>query len=139
LLPDEHDEPPGGGDGEQVEQDGLERQDQRAEGTDASRPALGTIVPNPGGPGSGAIDEAADWRELLAPLRRRRDILLIDPRGTGRSGALSCPGLAAKDPLSLDLAGLVTTCAPVSVRARRALRLVRRRRRLRCRSRRAGY
>ena len=31
VLEDEHDQPPGGGDGEQVQEDGLERQDQRAE------------------------------------------------------------------------------------------------------------
>ncbi len=32
VLEDEHDQAPGGGDGEQVQQDGLQRQDQRAEG-----------------------------------------------------------------------------------------------------------
>ncbi|MDA0170970.1 alpha/beta hydrolase [Solirubrobacter taibaiensis] len=77
---------------------------------DTGRPALGTIVPNPGGPGSGAIAEAATYEELFAPLRERRDLLLIDPRGTGGSGALACPSLAARDPLTLDLAGLVATC-----------------------------
>ena len=78
--------------------------------TDTSRPALGTILPNPGGPGSGAIADAARYEKLFAPLRKRRDLLLIDPRGTGESGALACPSLATKDPLTLDLAGLVTAC-----------------------------
>lgn len=78
--------------------------------TDTSRPALGTILPNPGGPGSGPIIEADAWRKRLAPLRRRRDILLIDPRGTGKSGALPCPSLAAQDPFTLDLADITTTC-----------------------------
>jgi pimeloyl-ACP methyl ester carboxylesterase len=77
---------------------------------DTSRPALGTILPNPGGPGSGAIAEADGYKQLLAPLRKRRDLLLIDPRGTGESGALACPSLATKDALTLDLAGVVTAC-----------------------------
>lgn len=78
--------------------------------TDTSRPALGTILPNPGGPGNGAIAEAGTYAEALAPLRTRRDLLLIDPRGTGASGALACPSLATKDPFTLDLSGLVATC-----------------------------
>jgi pimeloyl-ACP methyl ester carboxylesterase len=66
----------------------------------ASRPSLGTIVYNPGGPGARAISsEAAPFVRGLASLRRRRDVLLVDPRGTGRSEALGCdafadPGLA---------------------------------------------
>ena len=78
--------------------------------TDTSRPAASTIVPNPGGPGSGPIGEAQDWAERLAPLRKRRDILLIDPRGTGQSGALACPSLASQNVLTLDLAGIATAC-----------------------------
>src|SRR6188472_3002714 len=61
--------------------------------TDASRPALGTIVPNPGGPGESTIAAAGLYTGALAPLRERRDLLLIDPRGTGHSGALSCLSL----------------------------------------------
>src|SRR3954449_7133521 len=79
--------------------------------TDTSRPALGTIVPNPGGPGQSTIASAGRYVGALAPLRERRDLLLIDPRGTGRSGALGCPGLAGKDPLALDYAGLIDACA----------------------------
>ena len=59
--------------------------------TDTSRPALGTIVPNPGGPGQSTTASAGLYLDALAPLRRRRDLLLIDPRGTGQSGALGCP------------------------------------------------
>lgn len=78
--------------------------------TDASRPALGTVVPNPGGPGQSTIASAGLYTGALAPLRKRRDLLLIDPRGTGQSGALSCPSLAAHDPLTLDQAGIGTLC-----------------------------
>jgi pimeloyl-ACP methyl ester carboxylesterase len=67
---------------------------------DDSKPALGTVVYNPGGPGASAINsERADFVKRLGSLRRRREVLLVDPRGTGRSEALSCralssPGLA---------------------------------------------
>ena len=78
--------------------------------TDTSRPALGTIVPNPGGPGNSTTAFAA-YEPAFAPLRARRDLLLIDARGTGRSGALSCPSLAAHDPLSVDKTTLGALCA----------------------------
>ena len=78
--------------------------------TDTTRPTVGTIVPNPGGPGQAAIASAALYLQALAPLRRDRDLLLIDPRGTGQSGALSCPSLATQDPLSLDLASIGRLC-----------------------------
>jgi pimeloyl-ACP methyl ester carboxylesterase len=66
--------------------------------TDQSRPSLGTVVPNPGGPGTSNIDLAGDqFQGALAPILDRRDLLLIDPRGTGRSDPLSCPALATSD------------------------------------------
>jgi pimeloyl-ACP methyl ester carboxylesterase len=62
---------------------------------DEARPSLGTIVPNPGGPGVAAIGSPeAPYAELFAPLLDRRDLVLIDPRGTGRSGALACRSIA---------------------------------------------
>ena len=78
--------------------------------TDTSRPALGTIVPNPGGPGNSTTAFTA-YEPAFAPLRARRDLLLIDARGTGKSGALSCPSLAAHDPLSIDKTTLGSLCA----------------------------
>src|SRR3954452_16013273 len=79
--------------------------------TDTSRPALGTIVPNPGGPGESTTAAAGLYTGGLAPLRARRDLLLIDPRGTGSSGALTCPSLAAENPLEVDQARVGTLCA----------------------------
>ncbi|GLZ00481.1 alpha/beta hydrolase [Actinoplanes sp. NBRC 103695] len=65
---------------------------------DRSRPSLGTIVPNPGGPGTSTIDLAGDdFAGALAPILDRRDLLLIDPRGVGRSDPFSCPALAGPD------------------------------------------
>jgi pimeloyl-ACP methyl ester carboxylesterase len=78
--------------------------------TDTARPAAGTIVPNPGGPGQAAIASAGLYLRPMAPLRRDRDLLLIDPRGTGQSGALPCPSLSSRDPLSLDPESIGTIC-----------------------------
>jgi pimeloyl-ACP methyl ester carboxylesterase len=61
---------------------------------DASRPSLGTLVPNPGGPGVSVIGSSeAQYARSLAPLLDRRDLLLVDPRGTGRSDAIACKTL----------------------------------------------
>jgi pimeloyl-ACP methyl ester carboxylesterase len=43
-----------------------------------------------GGPGQSAIDLAAPMSRLLARLGNRRDVVLIDQRGTGRSAPLKC-------------------------------------------------
>lgn len=62
---------------------------------DASRPSLGTIVYNPGGPGAPAItSDGAAFAHSLASVRERRELLLVDPRGTGRSEPLNCAPLS---------------------------------------------
>jgi pimeloyl-ACP methyl ester carboxylesterase len=45
-----------------------------------------------GGPGQSAIDLAGPVGRLLARLSNRRDLVLIDQRGTGRSAPLHCEG-----------------------------------------------
>lgn len=47
-----------------------------------------------GGPGDSATRAAAGFGEIFAPLRAKRDIVLIDVRGTGESAPLFCPQLA---------------------------------------------
>src|SRR3954454_19877085 len=64
---------------------------------DQSRAAIGTVVPNPGGPGASAIESAPFYTDILAPLLTDHDLLLIDPRGIGRSGPIRC-GLATAPP-----------------------------------------
>ena len=59
--------------------------------TDTSRPALGTIVPNPGGPGQSTTASAGLYVDALAPLRKRRDLLLIDPAGPGSPARWAVP------------------------------------------------
>jgi pimeloyl-ACP methyl ester carboxylesterase len=59
----------------------------------APGPAAGTILASHGGPGVSTTGEAGFFRFLFEPLLDRRDLLLIDLRGTGRSGAIECDGL----------------------------------------------
>jgi pimeloyl-ACP methyl ester carboxylesterase len=80
--------------------------------TDAARPARGTIVPNPGGPGQATIGSAGLYLKPFGPLLRRWDVLFIDARGTGGSSALACPGLTSQDPLSLDYTLVGRVCGP---------------------------
>lgn len=66
----------------------------------------GRALPDPilllmGGPGEAAISEAAYYAETLAALRRDRDILLIDQRGTGNSHRLFCDIYAGLEPAVL--------------------------------------
>lgn len=56
------------------------------------------IVPLLGGPGESAI-EAAEWSvHRLEPMLNDRDLLLVDQRGTGQSGALRCHFFSQDDP-----------------------------------------
>ena len=52
--------------------------------------AAGTLVATEGGPGYPATGSREDYLALFAPLRARYDVLIMDNRGTGRSGALDC-------------------------------------------------
>jgi pimeloyl-ACP methyl ester carboxylesterase len=53
-----------------------------------------------GGPGQSAIELAGSWARLLARVSNRRDIVLVDQRGTGRSAKLACPELPPTTPLA---------------------------------------
>lgn len=53
-------------------------------------PALGTIAPNPGGPGVPLIAHAEQAVQLSARMLEDHDLLLVDPRGTGLSSPLDC-------------------------------------------------
>jgi pimeloyl-ACP methyl ester carboxylesterase len=60
-------------------------------------PALARVKrPDPvvflaGGPGQSAVDLAGPALAMVGRLSNRRDLVLIDQRGTGRSAPLSCP------------------------------------------------
>ena len=53
-----------------------------------------------GGPGQSAMELGGTVSRLLARLAYRRDIVLIDQRGTGRSASLACPAIEPMAPLS---------------------------------------
>ncbi|HEY7456370.1 MAG TPA: alpha/beta fold hydrolase, partial [Solirubrobacterales bacterium] len=63
--------------------------------SDRSRPSLGTILATDGGPGyaSTAAPYVRSLSAVLAPLLRRRELVFVDARGTGRSGVVDCPTL----------------------------------------------
>jgi pimeloyl-ACP methyl ester carboxylesterase len=63
-----------------------------------------------GGPGQ-AASRLAPFASRLAEIRRTRDIVLIDQRGTGRSSPLACEALAPRDD---PLEALATDPAPMA-------------------------
>jgi len=48
------------------------------------------FVPIAGGPGQGTVDFYAAYRSAFEMVRRDRDIVLLDQRGTGESAAMNC-------------------------------------------------
>ena len=65
--------------------------------------AQGMLVATEGGPGYPATETRSDYLELYAPLRATRDVLIMDNRGTGRSGAIDCPALQTSPMLTEEL------------------------------------
>ncbi|HLY58921.1 MAG TPA: alpha/beta fold hydrolase [Stellaceae bacterium] len=57
---------------------------------DRSQEKLGTLVAAEGGPGFPTTGSAETYLKLYAPLRDRRDVVMMDYRGTGHSGAIDC-------------------------------------------------
>ena len=53
-----------------------------------------------GGPGQSAVELAGNVARLLGRLSNRRDIVLIDQRGTGRSAPLPCEEASPTQPLA---------------------------------------
>lgn len=69
--------------------------------SDRSAPSEGTIVANEGGPGSGSTESRDAYETLFRPLLGHRDLLLMDNRGTGKSGVIVCEPLQNR-PVFLD-------------------------------------
>ena len=53
-------------------------------------PELDPLVPIAGGPGQGSVQFYAAYSWAFEDVRRNRDILLIDQRGTGESATMDC-------------------------------------------------
>jgi pimeloyl-ACP methyl ester carboxylesterase len=54
-------------------------------------PAPDPVVPIAGGPGQSSVQFYAGYSHAFEDLRRNRDIVLVDQRGTGESARLDCP------------------------------------------------
>lgn len=55
------------------------------------KPELDPVVPLAGGPGQGAVEFYTAYAPAFEFVRRNRDILLVDQRGTGESAHMGCP------------------------------------------------
>lgn len=67
--------------------------------------SAGTLVATEGGPGYAATESRAGYLALFKPLRRERDFVLMDNRGTGGSGAIDCPELQTAEKWTVELIG----------------------------------
>ncbi|MGO8830623.1 MAG: alpha/beta hydrolase [Steroidobacteraceae bacterium] len=70
--------------------------------TSAGRSAE-TLVATEGGPGYPATESREDYLALFAPLRKFRDVVLMDNRGTGKSGAIDCRKLQTAEKWTVEL------------------------------------
>ena len=70
-----------------------------------SGPSTGFLVATEGGPGYPATGSRASYLALFEPLRGPKDVLLMDNRGTGLSGAIDCPRLQTDPALTLAALG----------------------------------
>jgi pimeloyl-ACP methyl ester carboxylesterase len=71
-----------------------------------------------GGPGEAAASDAAGLADELARIRERRDILLVDQRGTGKSNSLACEIFGPKTDLESFLHEFIPADAARRCRAR---------------------
>lgn len=68
----------------------------------AARPQPDPVVMLAGGPGQSAIESYPVAQAALRPLLKRRNVLLVEQRGTGRSNPLRCALPDWKDPAAQD-------------------------------------
>jgi pimeloyl-ACP methyl ester carboxylesterase len=73
---------------------------------DAQHSALGVIVANEGGPGSGSTESRDAYEALFHPLLDRVDFLLVDNRGTGKSDAIDCEPLQSEPTMTASAIAL---------------------------------
>jgi pimeloyl-ACP methyl ester carboxylesterase len=67
--------------------------------------SLGTLVATEGGPGSPATDSRDEYLALFRPLLAQRDLVIMDNRGTGQSGAVDCPELQMAPVITIENIG----------------------------------
>jgi pimeloyl-ACP methyl ester carboxylesterase len=75
---------------------------------DQSAPARGTLLPQEGGPGYSTTGTRDAYLNIFGSLREHRDVVMIDKRGTGTSGAIDCREIQtgdSSDPAALKACG----------------------------------
>jgi pimeloyl-ACP methyl ester carboxylesterase len=77
--------------------------------TDTAAPAAEPVFATPGGPGSGGLG-VMEVALLMNTVVAHHDIVAIDPRGTGRSGAIDCPDLQNGWATDDELRAAVASC-----------------------------
>lgn len=85
----------------------------------AARALPDPVVLLAGGPGQSALEAYPDSAAAFEPLRRQRNILLIDQRGTGRSNVLKCPLPDFKDPAQQTAAAMKQQAADCLAESRK--------------------
>jgi pimeloyl-ACP methyl ester carboxylesterase len=67
--------------------------------------SLGMLVATEGGPGYPATESRDEYLALLRPLRAHRDLVIMDNRGTGQSGAINCPAMQSAPVITVEDVG----------------------------------
>ena len=87
---------------------------------------LGTVVAVEGGPGFPSTGSIVEYRGIFGPLLRERNLLLVDNRGTGKSGLIRCHALDSYPPVARAsgprFAGIVGACGRALNRRYRSAR-----------------
>jgi pimeloyl-ACP methyl ester carboxylesterase len=79
----------------------------------APGPSQGMLVATEGGPGFPATESREEYLDLFRPLRDKRDVVLMDNRGTGRSGSIDCHPLQTDPTLTeINIARCGLTLGP---------------------------
>ena len=71
----------------------------------------GLLIALAGGPGQAALPFADQFEASLSPMLRNHRLVVVDQRGTGGSGALSCPPLQNHPANELWSPALIADCA----------------------------
>jgi pimeloyl-ACP methyl ester carboxylesterase len=69
--------------------------------TDLSTPTKGVVMVQEGGPGYSSTGTREGYLRLFEGLRTNRDVLIVDKRGSGRSGPIDCRPLQDDSELSV--------------------------------------
>ena len=75
------------------------------------RPGGRLLIALSGGPGQSSVDVASSFAASLEPALRRYRMVVLDQRGTGRSGALNCPNVQGLRSLDAFRPTALAACA----------------------------